>query len=181
MKFQSPVRRLATRMARDRKGATAVEFSLVALPFLALLGAIMETALVFFAGMMMEHALGESAREIRTGQIQVAGGSPEAFRTAVCGRTAGMIDCNRLRIDVRTLDSFGGVTELPVGDDGMVDVGSVGFLPGTPGDIVLVRAFYDWPLVVPNLGLGLANLEGNRRLLTATIAFRNEPFQEALQ
>lgn len=181
MFVKSPIRRMAGRLATDRRGATAVEFSLVALPFLALLGAIIETALVFFAGMMMEHGLNQSAREIRTGQVQLAGGSPDAFRTSVCQRTAGLLNCSRLRIDVRTLASFGGATDLPVDDDGMVSVEAVSFVPGNPGEIVLVRAFYDWPLVVPNLGLGLANMSGNRRLLTATTAFRNEPFQEAVQ
>lgn len=181
MFLKSPVKRVASRMAKDKKGATAVEFALVALPFLALLGAILETALVFFAGMMLEHGLSQSAREIRTGQLQLAGGSSEAFRSSVCSRSAGLVRCNRLRIDVRTLESFGGATALPVDEDGMVDLDEVSFLPGNPGEIVLVRAFYDWPLIVPNLGLGLSNMPGNRRLLTATAAFRNEPFQEAVQ
>jgi len=178
--LKSPVKRAASRMMADKKGATAVEFAIVALPFFALLGAIMETALVFFAGMMLEHGLSRSAREIRTGELQLAGGSSEEFRNAVCSRTAGLVDCARLRIDVRTLASFGGAAPLPLDDDGMVDMESVGFVPGNPGDIVLVRAFYDWPLFVPNLGLGMSNMAGNRRLLTATMAFRNEPFQEAL-
>ena len=89
--------------------------------------------------------------------------------------------CTRLRIDVRTLDSFGGATTLPLDDDGMVNLDAIVFQPGDPGEIVLVRAFYDWPLFVPNLGLGMSNMSGNRRLLTSTAAFRNEPFQEALQ
>lgn len=181
MILKSPIKRVAARMTKDKKGATAVEFAIVALPFLALLGAILETALVFFAGMMMDHALSRSAREIRTGQIQLAGGSPEAFRNSVCSRTAGLVNCTRLRIDVRTLDSFGGATTLPLDDDGMVNLDAIVFQPGDPGEIVLVRAFYDWPLFVPNLGLGMSNMSGNRRLLTSTAAFRNEPFQEALQ
>lgn len=39
---------------RDRRGATAVEFALVATPFLALLVAIVQTFLVFFAQEMLE-------------------------------------------------------------------------------------------------------------------------------
>ncbi len=42
--------RLLGRYRRDSKGATAIEFAFVALPFFALLFAIIETALVFFAG-----------------------------------------------------------------------------------------------------------------------------------
>lgn len=173
-------RQLADRLRRDRKGATAVEFAIVALPFLALMAAIMETALVFFASTMLDHALAQSAREIRTGQLQVAGGSAETFRNSMCGRTAGIMNCNELRIDVRTLASFGSTPGMPLGDDGEIDADGLGFSPGNAGDIVMVRAFYEWQLVSPGFGLGLANMSGNRRLLTSAIAFRNEPFGEDL-
>ena len=44
------------------------------------------------------------------------------------------------------------------------------------GDIVVVRLFYQWPLFVTGLGYNIANLNGSKRLLSATAAFRNEPF-----
>ncbi|MCC5982557.1 MAG: pilus assembly protein [Oceanicaulis sp.] len=173
-------RRLSERLRRDRKGATAVEFAIVALPFFALMAAIMETALVFFATIMMEHGLAQSAREIRTGQLQVSGGSAASFRDTLCSRTGPIIDCGRVEFDVRTLASFGGAPGLPLDGDGQLDGNAMGFAPGDAGDIVMVRAFYEWQLIMPNLGLGLSNMSGNKRLLTATIAFRNEPFQDDL-
>lgn len=173
-------RQLADRLRRDRKGATAVEFAIVALPFIGLMAAIMETALVFFASTMLDHALAQSAREIRTGQLQVAGGSAETFRNSICGRTAGIVNCNELRIDVRTLASFGSTPGMPLNDEGQLDTEGLGFSPGTAGQIVMVRAFYEWPLIVPSFGLGLSNMNGNKRLLTSAIAFRNEPFGEDL-
>ena len=48
--------------------------------------------------------------------------------------------------------------------------------PGGPGDIVVVRLFYQWPLFVTGLGYNISNLSGNQRLLAATAAFRNEPY-----
>jgi hypothetical protein len=48
--------------------------------------------------------------------------------------------------------------------------------PGSGGDIVVVRLFYQWPLFVTGLGLDITNLSGSKRLLSATAAFRNEPF-----
>ena len=50
------------------------------------------------------------------------------------------------------------------------------YSPGSPGDIVVVRLFYQWPLFVTGLGYNIANLAGSQRLLVATAAFRNEPF-----
>jgi hypothetical protein len=41
---------------------------------------------------------------------------------------------------------------------------------------VVVRLFYQWPLIVTGLGFNIANLSGSKRLLTATAAFQNEPF-----
>ncbi len=46
------------------------------------------------------------------------------------------------------------------------------YQPGGPGDIVVVRLFYQWPIYVSLL----QNMSGNKRLLVATAAFRNEPY-----
>lgn len=67
-KFMAPTRRFA----RAEDAAAAVEFALVAAP-LALIFAILETALVFFAGQTPEAAASNSARLIMTGQAQMAG------------------------------------------------------------------------------------------------------------
>ena len=50
------------------------------------------------------------------------------------------------------------------------------YSPGGPGDTVVVRMFYQWPLFVTGLGFNIANLSGNKRLLVATAAFQNEPY-----
>ena len=49
----------ARRLVRQQDGAAAVEFGLVAAPFLALVFAIMETAVVFFAGQALETAVAD--------------------------------------------------------------------------------------------------------------------------
>ncbi len=64
--------RRVRRFARAEDGATAVEFALVATPFVALLIAILETALVFFAQQVLQTAATQSARLIMTGQAQTA-------------------------------------------------------------------------------------------------------------
>jgi len=45
---------VAARFRRSRRGSVAVEFALVAPLFFALLFAIIETAIVFFAGQVLE-------------------------------------------------------------------------------------------------------------------------------
>ena len=60
-------RRHGRRFRRDHSGATAVEFGLLALPFIAVMFAVLETALAFFAGATLETATANAARLIRTG------------------------------------------------------------------------------------------------------------------
>src|SRR3954469_16949676 len=76
----------ARRMLADRSGATAVEFAMVAAPFLALIFAIMGTAIVFFAAQALETPAADSARLIMTGQAQTQGFDQAKFKQAVCGR-----------------------------------------------------------------------------------------------
>ena len=78
---------LARRFVRQQDGAAAVEFALVAAPFLALTFAILETAMVFFAGQTLEAAAADAGRLIMTGQAQNAGYTPEpTSRHQVCAR-----------------------------------------------------------------------------------------------
>src|SRR3954447_13440344 len=81
------------RFAKGEEGVAAVEFGIVAAPFLALLFAIMETALVFFAGQVLETAVADSARMIMTGQAQAQKFDAPAFKNSVCSKIGGLFDC----------------------------------------------------------------------------------------
>jgi Flp pilus assembly protein TadG len=169
--------RTARRLFKQQDGAAAVEFAMVAAPFLALVFAIMETAVVFFAGQALETAVADSARLIMTGQAQTQGMSQTAFKNAVCAKIYGLFDCqNGVSVDVKTFASFGSVTmSNPVDAQGNFQ-GNFGYQPGGPGDLVVVRLFYQYPVYVSLLGFGLSNVNGGKRLLAATAAFRNEPY-----
>lgn len=168
-----PVRRRG--FWRDNRGA-AVEFAFVATPFFALIFAIMETALVFFAGQVLETAVQDSARKILTGQAQGAGWSQNQFKQDVCNRVSALFDCqNGLQIDVRKFTSFQNVNVPNPVVNGKFQPDLV-YDPGGPSDIVVVRLFYLWPVAVPSFNKDLSNVDGNKRLISATAAFRNEPF-----
>src|SRR5262245_26130350 len=170
----APARATARRLIKQQDGGAAVEFGLVAAPFLALVFAIMETAVVFFAG---QAAVADSARLIMTGQAQSQGFSQAAFKNAVCAKIYGLFDCqNGVYVDVKTFQSFGNVSmPNPVDANGNFQL-TPSYQPGGPGDIVVVRLFYQYPVYVSLLGFNLANVNGGKRLLAATAAFRNEPY-----
>ena len=97
----------ARRFIRQQDGATTVEFAMVAAPFLAMVFAIMETAIVFFAGQALETAGADSARLIMTGQAQTQGFDQAKFKQAVCDKIYGLFNCaGGLYVDVKNYSSF---------------------------------------------------------------------------
>ena len=170
------IRNFVRRFSRNRRGSAAVEFALVAPVFFALLFAIIEVAIVFFASQVLETVTQDSARMIMTGQAQTAAYTQAQFKTYVCGRINVMFDCaNGIYVDVQNYPGFANVSIAdPI--NGGCFVSPNNYNPGGPGDIVVVRLFYQWPLIVTGLGFNIANLCGSKRLLTATAAFRNEPY-----
>ena len=166
---------IGRRFRRDERGSTAVEFAMIAAPFFAIFFAILETGLVFFAGQSMESGVERAARLIRTGQA--AGFTEAGFKSEVCKRIPVVFDCaGGMILDVRTYDAFDKVDlSRPTDGDGNLAVNAQ-FNPGSGGDIVVVRAFYEWPTIVNFFSFNLADLPSGKRLLSSTSAFRNEPF-----
>jgi Flp pilus assembly protein TadG len=173
----APKANILRRFRRNRRGSAAVEFALVAPIFFAVLFAIIELALVFFASQMLETVTQDTSRLILTGQAQTASYTQASFKDAVCAKLTVMFDCvNGVSIDVQSYKAFSAVNIADPIDAGKNFVPPNNYLPGGPGDIVVVRLFYKWPLFVTGLGFNPANIAGNKRLLTATAAFQNEPY-----
>jgi Flp pilus assembly protein TadG len=167
---------LLRRFRRDRGGSAVVEFALVAPMFFALLFAIIETALMFFASQVLETVTQDSARQIMTGQAQNAAFTQAQFKTLVCSKVAAMFDCNGISVDVQSYTQFNNVNVANPIDASKNFTDPNNYKPGGPGDIVVVRLFYQWPILVTKFGYDISNLSGSKRLLSATAAFQNEPY-----
>lgn len=180
--------------ARDESGVTAIEFGLLALPFFSILGAILETSLVFLSGQVLESAVQDASRLIRTGQAQEAAVTADGFKTLVCDRVFGLFrDCDNLHIEVDVIDAFSDVDVSAPVNWGCAPPGPgqtqaqasaacadwtrpESYTPGSGSSIVMVQVYYKWPVIVPFGGLGLSNLPDGRRVMGAATVFRNEPF-----
>jgi Flp pilus assembly protein TadG len=175
-------RNVFRRFRRNRRGSAAVEFALVAPVFFALLFAIIETAIVFFASQVLETITQNSARQVMTGQAQGANYAAWSnFRDGVvCAQIPALFTCANIGVDVQSSSSFANVV-LPnhIDANGNFDPSTLGYNPGGSCDTVVVQLFYQWPLFVTGLGYNIANLSGNKRNLVATAAFRNEPYNGA--
>jgi Flp pilus assembly protein TadG len=197
-------RRMLARLAKwascfraDRQGAVAVEFSLVAIPFLALLFAIFQTMLVLFAGQTLDTALQDSTRLILTGQAQTM--SAANFATGpngLCSRVAALFNCTAaynagtLQIDIRTPSSFANAVLTPPTISGnTLNWGTPNGQPlysnPGPGQIVVVRAALLQPVYMSfpatflgsNWDSGLKSAgSSTSHLLLSTVAFITEPF-----
>jgi Flp pilus assembly protein TadG len=179
------------RFARHEEGATAVEFGLVFAPFLALMFAIIETAIVFFASQTLETAVADSARLILTGQAQSSAETDplwkadpqKKFKEEVCARMKALFDCSKgFYVDVRSYNQFSASDmSMPI-VDGKVDPNfAPQYSPGSAGDIVVVRVMYEWPIwlsfLTADITFDLSNMGAGKRMIMATAAFRNEPFK----
>ncbi len=165
--------------ANDNRGLAAVEFALIAVPFFFLIFGLLEVCVIFIMSSVLEHGASEAARAIKTGQFQQAGFGETQFKSAVCAELFDLMTCDsRLKLDVKTFGSFAGTANPSPIDPTTGDLDDSGFTftPGAQNQIVVIRVFYEWDLIIPIMSKPLANMSGDRRLLQATIAFRNEPF-----
>ncbi|HEY8383971.1 MAG TPA: TadE/TadG family type IV pilus assembly protein [Microvirga sp.] len=176
-------RRLACVFRRKDDGAAAIEFAMVAAPFFLMLSAIFETALVFFSTQILENAVADASRRFYTGEFQQTHQSvsdpatlQQHFKNDVCSRVT-LFDCQAtLKVDISTHKTFpsGGFT-API-KDGEIDP-SFGQYQTAPGDTyVLVRVAGARTVFMAMMTPYLSNLNGNRRLVMASAAFKTEPF-----
>jgi Flp pilus assembly protein TadG len=167
------------RFLKARDGAAAVEMGLIAMPFFMLIFGVLELALIFLVSSSLENATALAARTIRTGSFQ-NGTTPTAaaFKTTICNAFGWMqSDCtSNLFVDVRTYASFSSVSAPQPIQNGVFNPAALTCNPGGPGDIVVVRAYYQWPLIAPLMSQALQNLSSGKAVLTSTATFRNEPY-----
>jgi len=166
---------LIRRFLGTGSGVTAVEFAMVAPPFLALLYAILQTTLVFFAQQVLQTATIQAARLIMTGQAQAGNYTAAQFQQAVCANATSLFNCGSIYVNVQTFSSFSSVTMLNPVSNGTFSSSGMSYSPGGTGDIEVVQVFYQWPVYPGPLGFTLSNASGNVHVLVATAAFRNEP------
>ena len=170
------------KMARNRRpfaesegGSASVEFALIAAPFLALLLAIFETALLFLTQQALQTGTAQAARLIMTGQAQTQNMTVAQFKQLVCNDSTALINCASLFVNVQKFATFSSISTLNPVQNGAFNPALLNYNFGGAGDIELVQVFYEWPIYVGPLGFNLSSMNGNIHLLVATAAFRNEP------
>lgn len=169
------------RFWRDEGGVTAIEFAILAPPFFAMIAMIMEASLLFLSAQILDGAVHEATRLIRTGQVQEAKLTLSKFEDMICGRLFGMFgDCHALQIRVTPIDSFKSIDMgAPLDLNCKVTCPwtmDEAFDTGKGSSIMLVRVYYKWPVILRYPSI-LPNLLDDGTVLMGSVdVFRNEPF-----
>lgn len=164
---------------RDRRGATAIEFAMLALPFALLSFAILETTVSFTAQQVISNAADKVARQIRTGQITITNTTEAQFRALLCSEISLIVGtgCPQMEYDLQHYSKFQDVpTTIPYGPDGDIDPSGFKYDPGGEETINSLRIFYRWPVMTDVMKSSMSNLPNNRRLLYSSATWQNEPF-----
>ena len=169
-KLGNLLRRRARRFKSDDDGVTIIEFALLAFPFFALMGAILETGLYLFASQVFDSAVDDASRTILVG---TATNSETDFRNKICETTFGLIDCDQIKLRVRPIPSFAAANSPPPVDADGNWVLSESMNAGSPRQIMLVEAYYKWNTFL-SFDYGFQKY-GGAVLLSSARVFMNEP------
>jgi len=168
---------------RDERGVTAIEFGILALPFFTIILAIFQTAMLFLATQILDSAVEDAARRVRTGEAQSY--TPTQFRDYMCSYTFGFFgDCSGAQIQTKILTSgFGGASNATTPQTCTTttctwDSSWPGYNSGSANcrSVMQVTVYYRYPLFLVLPYFNLKNQPDNYRLISAMRVFRNEPY-----
>jgi Flp pilus assembly protein TadG len=174
---------------RDESGATAIEFAIVAMPFLMLLFGIMSVSLFYFTSFSLENAAWHASRAIRTGQLQQSMGAyagqitnedrKKAFKKELCRSAPTFLDCeSKAVVIVQSNAGFAGISEPSCATDGVLITESTApFNAGEASSVVLITVCYPWAAGSKLPFFKMSNLANGALLLQTSVALRTEPYK----
>ena len=173
------MRKFFSQWFRHKEGTTAIEFSLMAIPYVMLTVGIIELSIMYASASLLEGATSSAARLIRTGQLQQApmGTPEELFRSAICDYATVLIRCSDIVVESQTMASFSDYDSMQPQYDADGNMVSQGFDPGTANERVLIRVSYRYNMMTPFIGPLLVG-PSNSRLFMSTIVLQIEPYDD---
>ncbi|RWK46019.1 TadE/TadG family type IV pilus assembly protein [Mesorhizobium sp.] len=176
----------SARFLGDRRGSTALEFAMLAVPFALLVFAILESCISFAGQEVMANITDDVARQLRTGQVRQANVTEATLKTMICSRLEIMVakDCPGLEVDLRAYPSFAAAAQAGFKiQDGEIELTGTTpttftVSPGLAESINMLRVFYKWPVMTDFMAKSMANLKDGNTLHFASMTWKNEPFDD---
>jgi hypothetical protein len=175
-----------TRLVRNEDGAAAIEFALVALPFLLFVLGLLGMGLYFLASTSLEYGVEAAARKLRTGEAEKGNMTVGKFRELVCQSAGSYIDCGKVSTIVQHATTWSGLTPQACTDSSGNRAGSSGSsgeliskYAGSSSEVVLVTLCYEWDLAdnFKFLKLGSSGDGSGPAIIQAATAFKSEPYK----
>jgi Flp pilus assembly protein TadG len=167
---------------RNRSGSTAIEFTLLSIPFAILVFAILESCISFAGQQLMSNITDDVARQIRTGQLRPADINKESLEGLICERLEIIVakDCPGLEVDLREFASFADAAAVRIKITADKDLDTSDFVidPGPSMSKNMLRVFYKWPVITDFMSKLISNLKDGKTLHFATVTWQNEPFDD---
>jgi Flp pilus assembly protein TadG len=175
--------RFFARFLRDRRGATAIEFAILSVPFALLVFAILESCISFASQEVMANITDDVARRLRTGQLKAADVTSDSLKTTICDKLQIIVsqDCSvQLKVDLRQYTTFADAAaagfKIKANDvqltNGSTEV-NFSVTAGVAESKNMLRVFYKWPIMTDLLARSMG---GNKTLHFASVTWQNEPF-----
>lgn len=164
------------RFARTQRGATAVEFALIAPLFLGTLLVIFQVCIYLLAQQALQNAATQSGRLFMTNSGQSM--SQAQYKQAICTNylPTALFSCSNLIVVVQSYNDFSSAsTTAPSLYSNGNAITNFAYSPGAPGQVMVVQLVYPWSVISGPLGFTLANLPGSKAEMLGVTAFRVEP------
>jgi Flp pilus assembly protein TadG len=170
---------LAAGFTACQSGMAAIEFGFVAIPVIAAVIASIQIGVVSFAQVELETAVEKATRGLLTGQTQTSALTQTQFASLVCSYLPALFTCSGVMVDLQQATSFSTATttapKLTYDSTGKVS-NTWQFKMGGANTIMVLRVFYQFPVLPGPLSFSLANLPNGKRLLMSTSVFQVEPY-----
>jgi len=162
---------------QSKKGTTAVEFGILAVPFVMIIYFVLDVSMMYLADSLLDRSLHRVARQIKTGQAQTAGMTQSSFKTYVCSNMLSMFNCDdNVYINVQVVTDISNVSFLnPVDNSGNFNT-TMTFDTGNAGDYILAQGYLKWSSPMAILANAPGRLSDGSVVLSSASLFRNEPF-----
>lgn len=175
MSVLTKIRRTFLCWKKKEDGSSAMEFSILVVPYIMIVMGIIELSLMYTSASLLEGATSSAARLIRTGQIQQGAGDPETvFRDALCDYATVLVDCNEMMIEVIPMDSYTDFAGPTFDVDG--NFVPQGFDAGGSNQRVLIRVAFEYSMMTPMIGPIMNGPDGGT-LFISTIVMQSEPYE----
>ena len=130
-----------TRLTRGRRGAAALEFALVCLPFVALLVVSLSVAFDLYVQFALDYGLQHAVRQVQLGRVPATTTVADFTGNVFCPVFVVFAPCSGIIVSIQPVADYYSAPEV------IAPVPPTAFCVGQPGQLMYARAVYQAPML----------------------------------